>query len=532
VKSPEKAINAATCFEGCHETVKMLHTRGAHTKVNCGMCHEVVNPEHAKSPSLENRPTVRTDHRACATCHDKQLDSMMDLQYHMKWAARDESPSYNNVPDAEGNYLKLVQARTPRIHISLLADIAVNRTLGRYKYINQYDVNKPVERLWDKVYDAHPEDGNTLVPHETGLAWRPHKTPNIIVNAICLKCKTADTILDYAYLGVPHENAPLQRDTPALPLLTKVNTGINCVFCHDPHSAEPRVINDMIIEALIEPEYKDNAFQSNPEFMPKIEVVTMGERGYDRKIVILDRYDSNFMCGQCHSAPNGHVALRDSKTGELIGKQTIGSPYTTTFRAGPIETYEHYKKLGLYAASHPVTKTKYVPFTHPQMELASQSVHAKAGVTCTTCHYAKEDGYSSHQVSLPKEKVDKTCLRSDCHGVGTAANWKTPAEALYAIELIQQKGKLRIKVLDNAISNAVAFMDDANNKGLYKVDPAKMAVLDDKLGQAMTVEFWWFTDYSLSFHNPQMHEDSVTTTVKELNAALADAKSGAKPTVK
>jgi formate-dependent nitrite reductase cytochrome c552 subunit len=495
------------------------------------MCHELVNPEHVKSPSPENRPAVRTDHRACATCHEKQLESMLDMTYHMNWAAKNEIPSYNAVPETDGNYYKLVQSRMPRYHVGMLADITVNRGGGRFKYKNEYDAAMPVERLWDKVYDAIPEDGDDkLVLHERALAWRPHKNIGMASNAFCFRCKTADTILDYAYLGMPAEGAPLQRDSSSMPLLKKLNTSANCIFCHDPHSAEPRLVNDMVIEAMISPEYKDNAFQSHPEYMPKAEVINMGERGYERKIVILDRYDANFMCGQCHSAPSGSATITEIATGKAMPGVKPGNPYAPIFTdGGPLESYAYYKKMGWYSGVHPITKTKWAVLGHPHMEIASQSVHAKAGVTCTSCHYEKKKGYSSHQVSLPKEKVVGTCLRSDCHGAGTKANWTTAAQALYTIEMIQQKGRVRTRELNNSITSAVDFINDAKNKGIYTFDAAKMAVLDDKLGQALTVENWWFGDYSIGFHNPAMYESSVTTAVKELNAALTDVKSGAKP---
>ncbi|MDR0770795.1 MAG: ammonia-forming cytochrome c nitrite reductase subunit c552 [Burkholderiales bacterium] len=531
LKEPTNPASVATCLN-CHDTVKMLYNRGAHAKVNCAMCHES-KPEHSTSPSAQNRPAVRTDHRACATCHEKQLESMLDMSYHMKWAERKTIPTYNSFPNSKSNFFQLVHSRTPRFHAGLLADITVNRTAGRFKYKNPYDVGRPIERLWDSVYDAHPEDGDTagFVPRERTLAWRPQKSIGIIGTASCLKCKSADNILDYAYLGAPVKGAPLQRDSKVMPALKQLNTSVNCIFCHDPHSAEPRVVNDMLIEAMVEPEYKDNLYQSNPEIMPKAEVVAMGARGYERKIVILDRYDSNFMCGQCHSAPNASLFIYDAKTEKPILGHIPGNPYTTAFKGGPLETYAHYKEKGWYGAAHPVTKTKWIPFTHAQVELISQSVHSKAGVTCTSCHYARERGYSSHQVSLPREKVDKTCMSSNCHGQGTTANWKSTAQALYSIDLIQQKSRVRVKELNNAINNAVDFISDVS-KGIFAVDPQLLAAVDDKLGQALTVDFYWFTEYSLGFHNPALHESSVTTAVKELNDALSAAQNKASVTRK
>ena len=72
------AVDTATCFDGCHETVKMLHDRGSHKDVNCVNCHEIP-ANHAEEPGPDTRPATRLDWQACGECHKEQMDSF--LQY-------------------------------------------------------------------------------------------------------------------------------------------------------------------------------------------------------------------------------------------------------------------------------------------------------------------------------------------------------------------------------------------------------------------------------------------------------------------
>ena len=529
LKKPDKPANVVECLD-CHSTVKMLYDRGAHSKVNCAMCHESA-PEHISEPSAANRPKVRTDHRACATCHEKELAGMLDPKYHMAWAKRDEAPTYSLTRNSSTSIVEETQYRIPRFHVGILADISVNRSGGRFKYKNSDTVGKPVERLWDVVYDSRPEDGDVIKStDEPPLAWRPHKSIGNVTLAYCLKCKSTDNMLEYAYAGVPAEGATLQRDSSSMPTLKTMNSSFNCNFCHDPHSAEPRIVNEFLIEALINPEFKDNAYQKNVGTlgMTRVEAVEMGERGYTRKIAILERYDANFMCGQCHMSGNQSGTFRDKDTNEGIpGIRSFNEPgrYTTPFKEGPLEIYEYYKEKNWYSDIHPVTGTKWgKPRDHANVEILTQSMHGKAGVGCTDCHFAKvSPNYSEHQPSLPKEKVSQTCMRTDCHGKGTEFNWTDTSQALYRIESIQQKARIRTGHWTNAADSVIEYIKDIN-MGLITVDKQALDNMHEALAKSLTLEMYWFTDLSGGFHDPDLFDATVTAVTRELNSTLAAAK--------
>lgn len=526
-KSVDKAnvtfVDSKNCFE-CHETVKTLHERGSHAGVNCGFCHSVPK-EHSTEPSEKNRPTVRTDHRACAQCHDAELNDMLNTKYHMSWAGKNGAASYQLVKRADGSFQN-VQTRIPRYHVGILADLTVNRMGGRYDYKPGYSEAVPVEKLWDSVQDLHPEDGDNMYRTRPSTAWRPQKMKGIASTAFCLKCKSADNILDYSYLGRKGTGAPLDLKSPIFPTIKKMETSFNCNFCHDPHSAEPRVVNDILIEGMADPKYKDNGYQKNAgKTMAKAEIIKMGERGYERRIAILERPDSNLMCGQCHMAFHTAVTYKDRDTDEKFSGTDFGNLSTTLFTKSPLENQEYYKKHNLYNKVHPVTGTKYASMEdHAQLEIVSQSAHGKAGVGCTDCHFAKTaDGHMEHQPSLPTEKTAMTCLRSDCHGAGTTYNWTQAEQALYQIEVIQQKARNQLTYLRTEQDKIIAYMKRVID-GEISVSKDSYAKLDNALERALTVVDFWQTDYSQGVHDPKLHEETVFTSMKELNTALAEAK--------
>ena len=144
--------------------------------------------------------------------------------------------------------------------------------------------------MWEALTDTRPNEGDKILPSKTlSLTWRPHKGREIMGRSDCLKCKSSDNILDYAYLGAKNPKAPLAFDDPDHKVLKTVNNSFNCITCHDPHSAEPRIVFDHLIEAMSHPDYKDYNYQKNAgkTGYPKIEVINMGVRGYPRKIANL-----------------------------------------------------------------------------------------------------------------------------------------------------------------------------------------------------------------------------------------------------
>ena len=161
-------------------------------------------------------------------------------------------------------------------------------------------------KIWDVLIDEYPGE-----PHK---AFKPGTAA--AANPVCMSCKSSDHILDWAYLGDPVPDAKWSRLSKVNEFVKDTNHSLNCIFCHDPHSAKPRVIRDGLIQALTRPE-KDTLWHKDPKGA-KIDVKDLGERGFTRKIAMLSRYDTKLQCGQCHVEYNCNPGT-DPTTGQPIG---------------------------------------------------------------------------------------------------------------------------------------------------------------------------------------------------------------------
>jgi formate-dependent nitrite reductase cytochrome c552 subunit len=408
--------------------------------------------------------------------------------------------------------------------VSLLSDLAVNRSAGRFKYKDGVlGWNKVGGDVWEVVYDAHPEDGNQIKIHESRTAWRPHKGGPPFARANCVTCKTGQYILEWPYMGTPHEKAKLDRSSEPYDMLKAVNYSVTCNLCHDPHSAEPRVIYDSMIRSMTEPEFKDNLYQSDPN-RTKIEVINMGERGFPRKIAILGKYDSKLQCGQCHCNTDngGEFSVENDK---LLSARAVDNMNITPLM-GPLEYLSFYEKRGWYnSGKHPDTDARLIQGGHPNVEIVYHSKHDKAGVGCTDCHYAKETDaktkktYRSHQASLPLFKIQQTCITAGCHGKGSKQNWKEE-DALYSIKTIQHLQRKRLAELEFNVNRIIAGIVSAQRTG--GLDKAVMEKAQRAHTRANAILTYWATDYSDGFHNPELSEKSLTRAIVEAEASYLD----------
>lgn len=94
-----------------------------------------------------------------------------------------------------------------------------------------------------------------------------------------------------------------------------------------------------MIEAMSHPDYKDYNYQKNAgkTGYPKIEVINMGVRGYPRKIAILEKANSNYMCGQCHEGHNrSETFTKIATVSSLIRKMLLTEPAGPSVRSSQL----------------------------------------------------------------------------------------------------------------------------------------------------------------------------------------------------
>ena len=519
-----KEVDKNQCF-GCHSTaIKTLSTRGAH------------NANHLKAPSADNRPTTHFEYAACGQCHQEQHKDIMDPKYHYQWALNNKPQTYSVIRDIAGdNSFRDIQYRLPRFHSSIVTDLANIRSDGRYEYKDFYkDMSKPGAPMWEALIDTRPQEGDAIKPSKTlSLTWRPHKGREIMGRSDCLKCKTNDNMMDFAYLGKKHPKAPLAFNDPDHKVLKTVNNSFNCITCHDPHSAEPRIVFDHLIEAMTHKDFKDYNYQKNAgkTGYPKIEVFNMGVRGYPRKIAILDKANSNYMCGQCHQGHNRSETFYKDSDGQLAHpKEAIdreGWSVGTFFAANPIERWNIVRGLGLHNGVDKETGVKTVSTDHYHMETLVGSTHGKAGVGCTDCHFAKkENGKLEPQPSLPSLKYKNTCARSDCHGNPNGDNW-SEGQAAYMVATIQQRYRIHKERLERYGAAARKLLIQAKN-GDVKIPEAQYKELQDAYSLYLHTRGWYFSDYSEGVHDPRGFEKTSSEVIKKLRTATTEANKAIK----
>lgn len=520
----EKPVNPKTCYE-CHDVVAELHAGGKHKNVNCINCHSGLQAHLADS---SKRPAVDTSWEACGKCHKDQHSSFLQVSKHRP--ARDEkSQLTNRAPNPYWDKLMMGHGFTKehgltRSHPFMLLDqVVVDRAAGgRFQPKNGWlYVNEKPAKIWDVIKDAEPATSDQKVfMRQTATA----------VNPVCFQCKTQDHILDWAYLGDPNVGATFSRKSKPVEMVQskKMQHGLNCFYCHDPHAAKPRIVRDALIQALTRPE-ADTLWHKDPNHT-NFKVIDMGMRGFTRKIAILEKYDSRLQCGQCHVEYNCNPGT-DAKTGKPV---TFDDPRTNHFPyKDALDLYDHYvNQIGFLDFKHGLTGGYLWKAQHPESESHYNSKHAKAGVGCDTCHFEKVKGkngkmYTSHYAVTPREHVKSSCLTGKCH-----SDWKEK-DAVYAIDSVKAYTKGKMRKAEFWISALIDKIVEGQKAGL---DAAVIKQAQDQHMRAHILWEYWTAENSDGFHNPDLARESLTKSMDEsqkgikiINDALAAAKANAAP---
>ena len=493
------ASQAASCY-ACHAPIREFHAGNKHQGVGCASCHDGL-PAHLANAA--QRPVTKTDPAVCGTCHENQFRTMYSMNWE-KTARKSKSLAAGPSPNPAFDKLMSPHGFTrehnePRSHAFALYDqLVVDRAFGG-RFENKEGWRGLAKaggnfRIWDVLEDKYAgEEHKTFKPGTAAAA-----------NPVCMSCKTADHILDWAYLGDPQPGAKWSRTSKVQEFVKDVNHSLNCFFCHDPHSTQPRVIRDGLIQALTRPE-KDTLWHKDPRGA-KIDVRDFGLRGYTRKIALLDRYDTNLQCGQCHVEYNCNPGT-DPATGKPIGMTDARTNHFPFKKVDDIG--KHYTDLGFRDFRHGITGALLWKAQHPDVENYYGSKHQKAGVECSSCHMPKvKDAktgktFTSHWQTSPRHYVKETCLT--CH-----AQWKLE-QAVYAIDSMKNRFQGKLRQAEYQLTRFVDKFEEAKNLG---VDDA---TLDRARGIHYDAHIhweWWTASNGAHFHNP---DEAAASIVKGMS---------------
>ena len=243
---------------------------------------------------------------------------------------------------------------------------------------------------------------------------------------------------------------------------------LNCIFCHDPHGAQPRIIRDGLIQALTRPE-KDTLWHKDPK-AGKVDVKELGQRGFTRKIAILDKYDTKLQCGQCHVEYNCNPG-----TDPVAGKPvTMADQRTNHFPLKNVnDLAQHYRDLKFRDFKHAITGAMLWKAQHPDVEVYYGSVHDKEGAMCHTCHMPKEKDaktgktFTSHWQTSPKEYVQEACL--GCH-----KTW-SKEQAVYTVDSLKNRYMGKLRKAEYWLTRMIDKFEEAKNARRGRGDPQRGA---------------------------------------------------------
>lgn len=281
----------------------------------------------------------------------------------------------------------------------------------------------------------------------------------------CMHCH-ASVWVPYRKLGQGDVFAGFEKmnQMPYSEARTHVTHPISCVDCHDPKTMALRVTRPAFIEGI-------RALKAS-----------QGIKNYDVNKQATRQEMRSYVCGQCH--------VEYYFKGE---KQRLTYPWHQGLKIEDIVAY--YEEEGFTDWTHKETGAKVLKAQHPEFEMWSQGVHARAGVACADCHmpYKREGAMkiSDHHVRSPLLNINNAC--QTCHR-------DSEAEILARVEQIQERNhELRELALD-------ALMDLYDQINARKAAGASEAQLAEAYQWQRRGQFYIdFVDSenSMGFHAPQ-----------------------------
>ncbi len=271
--------------------------------------------------------------------------------------------------------------------------------------------------------------------------------------------------------GTPGENQPLMPGGTTAPTTPGADAGtqatgeahpVSCIDCHDPNTMALRVTRPGFINGIQALATSD----AEVPFAPSIARWRQGNRQtpYDPNVDASRQEMRSFVCGQCHveyyCGPKMTLFFPWS---EGLRVQNIESVYAKTkFPDGtPFNDWVHGE------TGAPVLKAQ-----HPEFEMWSQGVHARAGVACADCHmpYVREGAMkvSDHWVRSPLLMVNRSC--QTCHNVSEEElQARVAAIQDRTKELLTRSSVALTDMLDAILAAKAAGASEEQLQELYKL---------------------------------------------------------------
>jgi len=255
---------------------------------------------------------------------------------------------------------------------------------------------------------------------------------------------------------------------------------VSCIDCHDAENMNLRVNRPGFlngIRVLADSDYPT-------PHLPSIERWRRDGRPgrYEPNIMATRQEMRSMVCAQCH------VEYYFKGEGKLVTY-----PWHKGLRAEQIEDY--YDEVKHVDFKNTESGAPVLKAQHPEFELWSQGIHARAGVSCSDCHmpYVREGAIkvSNHHVRSPLLNVAQAC--QTCHRV--------PEQEIKARALLVQDRN--VALLNRGEQAVIGLMDAivaAKERGV--TDPQLQAARDLHRKAQWRLDFI-SAENSMGFHAPQ-----------------------------
>lgn len=259
---------------------------------------------------------------------------------------------------------------------------------------------------------------------------------------------------------------------------------VSCVDCHDPKTMKIRISRPGFIQGIASLARSD----APVPHLPSINEWRNSSRtvNYDPNRHASRQEMRSFVCGQCHVEYY------------CANKMTLKFPWDNGLKMEDLEkTWDETvfpDGEAFFDYKHKETGTPVYKAQHPEFELWSQGIHARAGVSCSDCHmpFEKQGAtkFSSHWVRSPMLNVNRAC--QTCHNV-------PEAELVARVDTIQARTKSQMERAATAMTDMLDAIIAAQEAGATEEQLAPIRKLQRK---AM-----WRLDYVGSENSKGFHAD-------------------------
>ena len=260
---------------------------------------------------------------------------------------------------------------------------------------------------------------------------------------------------------------------------------VSCIDCHDPETMALRVTRPAFIVGMQALAQSDDPVPH----LPSVGRWRAGDReeAYDVNALATRHELRSLACAQCH------VEYYFTPEGAPQGPKQLVYPWHEGLSVDSAEHY--YDTIGYSDWTHAVTGAGLLKAQHPEFEMWSQGIHARAGVSCSDCHMPYERvgamKVSNHHVRSPLLNVAASC--QVCHNV--------PEE-----ELLARAGKIQDRTygLVHRASDALMALIDATAAAIEGgASPEQLAEVHALQRRAQWRVDYVYSEGSMGFHASQ-----------------------------